>query len=77
MVSTEHLTPRQRQTAAARAAFDAKFPDPESRRTHFRELAAKSAETRAGGLVLSADEATALHAAYELLGEIARRVRPQ
>ena len=58
-------------TAAGRRAFLDKFPDDESRRQHFRELGIRSAERRAGGIVLSADEAAALGQAYDLLRRVA------
>ena len=64
------VSPRQRQTANGRAKFLERFPDDESRREHFRDLAQRSA---AGRLTLSADEVSALGECYALLRKIAAR----
>jgi hypothetical protein len=63
-------SPRQRQTANGRRAFLDTLPTPETRSEHFRDLGRRSAE---GRVVLSADEADALGAAYSLLTKIAQR----
>jgi 5'-deoxynucleotidase YfbR-like HD superfamily hydrolase len=60
----------QQQTQAAREAFKARFPSPEARSEHYRELARRANE---GRVVLSADEAAALGQAYALLTRIAQR----
>ncbi|WP_448577047.1 hypothetical protein [Thermomicrobium sp.] len=44
-------------------------------REHFVELGRKSAQRRRGSIILSADEARRLVAAYEALAEIAKRAR--
>jgi uncharacterized protein with von Willebrand factor type A (vWA) domain len=61
---------RQPRTAKATAASLARFKTAEERRAYFSQLAAHGNAVR---LVLTAEEATALHAAYALLGEIMRR----
>lgn len=67
----EPITARQRQTLNGRLALADRFPTPEARTQHYRELGRRSAERR---VVLSGDEAAALRAAYRLLGEIAARI---
>ena len=56
--------------AAGRAGFDSKFSDPAEKSEYYRQLAAKGNSDR---LVLSAEEAQALSAAYDLLRGIAAR----
>ena len=62
---SETLTPAQRRTLPARQALAAKFASTAEKTEYFRELARRSHERR---LTLSGDEATALLAAYTLLG---------
>ena len=64
------LTPRQQQTASARAALARKFAHPEERRAYYEDIGRKAAESR---IVLSGAEATALRDAYRLLRHIAER----
>ena len=68
----EILSDRQRQTLNGRQALAEQFPSPEARAQHYRALGRRSAERR---VVLSGDEATALAAAYSLLGRVAERVQ--
>jgi hypothetical protein len=63
---------KQRQTAAARKAFDRKFATPDQRSEYFRDLAQRSHK---GRISLSPDEAEALVSAYSILGRIAERAR--
>jgi hypothetical protein len=70
----ETLTPAQRRTLPARQALEAKFASPVEKTEYFRDLARRSHERR---LTLSGDEASAVLAAYTLLGSIAERVRCQ
>lgn len=74
MSSAPALTPQQRRTAKARAAFAARFPDSESRTAYFRALAARSAEHRRGGLVLSADDLHLLASALDALQLFGARI---
>ena len=67
----ETLTARQRQTLNGRQALADRFPTPEARTQHYRELGRRSAERR---VVLSGDEAAALRDAYRLLRTIADRL---
>ena len=67
----ETLTARQRQTLNGRRALADRFPTPEARTQHYRELGRRSAERR---LVLSGNEAVALRDAYALLRTIAERI---
>ena len=64
-------TSPEARTRKAREAFNAKFPDEESRSEYFRSLGKRSAER----ITLSAEEARALASAYDLLGNVAARVR--
>ena len=64
------VSARQRQSANGRRAFLERFPDDESEREHFRDLAQRSA---AGRFTLSADEASALSECYNILTRIAAR----
>jgi hypothetical protein len=65
------LTPNQRRTERAREALAAKFPDPEVRSQHYRNLAAKS---NAGRVTLTATEAKAVADAFRLLSRIAGKL---
>ena len=67
----EPITARQQQTLAGRQALADRFPTPEARTQHYRELGRRSAERR---VVLSGDEAAALRNAYALLAKIADRL---
>ena len=69
-VTDANLSPRQRQTLAARQTFAKQFASPEERSQHYRSLADKA---NAGRVVLSAEEASALSQAYRLLTRIAER----
>ena len=64
------VSPRQRQTANGRAKFLERFPDDESRREHFRDLAQRSA---AGRLTLPVEDVHALAECYRLLNRIHSR----
>ena len=66
---TDSLSPRRRQTLAARQALAAKFPDAESRSAYFTDLAKRAAALR---VIPSADEADALRQAYALLSRVAK-----
>ena len=70
-MSVDLLTPRQRQAAHAREAFARKFPTPEAKSQHFREIGERG---NAGRVVLRAEEAAALRDAYALLRTIADRL---
>ena len=61
------LTPEQRRTAAARAAYAASFENPEVKRAHYQSLGHKSA---AGRIVLPIDEARALVGARDELNRL-------
>ena len=61
----------RRRTAKARATFLASLPDGEGRRAHFAELARR----KTGRLELSADEAAALVAAFDVLRPAIERAR--
>ncbi len=67
---TDSLSPRQRQTLAARQALAAKFATPEAKSAHFRGLAERANADR---VTLNADEASALGEAYALLRRIVQR----
>ncbi len=67
---TDPLTPRQRQTCAARRTLAAKFATPEAKSAHFRAMAERANADR---VTLNADEASALGEAYALLRKIAQR----
>ena len=73
-MSEQTLTPRQRQTAAGRAAFAATFPSPEARASYYRDLAERSAARRRGGVILSQEQAEAFASAYRLLEGVAALV---
>ena len=66
------LASRQRQTANGRRAFLDKFPSPEARSEHFRNLARRAAGSR---VVLSAADAAVLITAHELIGRVADKAR--
>ena len=68
----ETLTPNQRRTAAARAAFQDQFPSEEARRAYYRQLSAKG---NTGRITLSARDAAELIAAYETLARLTVRAR--
>ena len=65
---SELLNAHQRQTLNGRQALADRFPTPEARTQHYRELGRRSAERR---VVLSGDEAEALRDTYRLLRTIA------
>jgi hypothetical protein len=65
------LSPNQRRTRRAREVFAAKFPTPEARSEHYRQMAEKA---NAGRVVLRAEDAEALRDAYALLTKIADRL---
>lgn len=72
------LTPRQRQTLAARQTFSQRFTSPEEKIEHYRALGQKSAAER---IVLPAEDARAFVAARdeltrltEIVARIAERV---
>lgn len=82
-------TPAQQRAAKARATFRASFPDDQAHAEHMQQLAARSADRRRGGVILSAadvqtladaydtlpdDHRAALGAAYDLLRRVAARV---
>ena len=71
-MSTQPLSPRQRQTLAARRALAAKFPSSDERSAHYRALADKA---NAGRITLTAEDVAALSKAYALLDGIAARHR--
>jgi hypothetical protein len=64
------LSPNQRRTLRARVALAAKFPTPEARSQHYRELAARA---NAGRVTLTAAEAAAVADALRLLSSIASK----
>ena len=71
-VSDRTDTNRQNM-ARARETFAASFESAEAKSEHYRELAARSAKTRADRVYLTRDEASALVECYSLLRGIARR----
>ncbi len=72
---SETLTPQQRRTLKARETLAAKFATPEEKSAHYRELAEREATRRRGGIVLSAEEASALAHAYDIMRSVAERAR--
>jgi hypothetical protein len=70
-VSERTLAARQAQTRTARQTFSNSFNSPESRTAYFRDLGRRSAERR---VTLSAEQAEAVAAAYQLLGSIASKL---
>lgn len=67
------LTRSQQQTQKARESFAARFPTPEARTEHYRELGRKSAE---GRVVLRVEEFDALVRAHALIDPIIERLAP-
>lgn len=68
------LTTRQRQTLPGRQALAAKFPTPEAKSQHYRQIGERG---NAGRVVLRADEAQAVASAYALLGQIVAKLPPE
>ncbi len=64
------LTRGQRQTRKARETYAARFPTPDAKTEHFRELGKRAAEQR---LTLGADDVAALCECLSLLRQIAAR----
>ncbi len=74
-MSDEVLTPQQRRTLKAREALAATFPTTEAKAEYYRDLAEREAARRRGGIVLSAEEASALAHAFDLIRSVAERAR--
>ena len=68
---SEVLTPAQRRTLPARQALAAKFPSPEAKSAHFRDIGSRG---NSGRVTLTSAEARDLATAYSLLGAIAARL---
>jgi hypothetical protein len=67
----EPLTPRQRQTLAARQTFAQTFTTPEKKREYYSALGRKAAE---GRVVLSASDASVIAEAHRSLEGLTRIV---
>ena len=65
------LTEAQRRTLPAREALARRFPTPEAKSKHYRQIGERG---NAGRVVLRAEEAAALRDAYTLLRTIADRL---
>ncbi|MCA9880019.1 MAG: hypothetical protein KC442_19630 [Thermomicrobiales bacterium] len=66
------LSPNQRRTLRARERFNAKFPTPEARSEHFRQMARRA---KAGRVTLSTTEVEVLSSAAAILASVLGRCR--